>query len=76
MLITGSFLLGLFSDWWWLPAFGGALGEMAHFASSRTYRRQLAEVPGARVAAVVATGLLTALCVGAFVVGRLVAAAF
>ena len=76
MLIAASFLLGMLTDWWWLPVFGGLLGEMAHLASSPTYRRQLAEVPGARMAAVVATGLLTGLCVGVFVVGRLVAAAF
>ncbi len=71
MLITASFPLGLFVDLWWLPAFRRRRGRAGPLARSPPYRRQLAEVPGAKAAAVVATGMLTALCVGAFFARRL-----
>lgn len=75
MLIFASLVAGVFTDWWWLPASCGLVGQIAHYLGSEAYRRTLREVPRALTAAGLSMMVLTALCLAAFFIGRLLAMA-
>lgn len=75
MLFAISAILGFCTEsptLWWIPAAAGMVGQIAHYAASPAYRRQL-EVDGAIAAAVIAMMLLTVGCLLAFAAGRFLA---
>ena len=73
MLIVGSAIAGYLTDWWWLPAGGGMVGQIAHYVSSPSYRYILIHQPGVLLTALVSTITLTVLCLLAFGAGHLLA---
>lgn len=73
MLIVANAIAGFFTDWWWLPAGSGMIGQIAHAVSSPSYRYILVHQQGAILTAFVSMLALTTLCFLAFGAGYLLA---